>query len=155
MGLNISCFDNQRIPTVQDTGMGRSYTDDELTVFLANASFIFDGQKSLRDTQRTLREAQVRVMLTNLIIPDSGSLETDSTPKLQPTSYGSPLPQSKCAESPRKPQTRIFSSNAIKSSINIIERIHKNPSHCSTNVNSKSTSRCVSPISKTKSTIIE
>ena len=44
--------------------------------------------------------------------------------------------------------SRIYSSNIDENSVNIIKDLHKSSSLCSTNFNSKSNSRDISPISR-------
>ena len=147
MGSKISCFDDQYIHTVQDTSTRRSWTDDELTVFLAN-------EKYLQEDQKHAKENPVRRLLFNLKFQNPSSLGTKIS-KLQLNSDGSALTKTKSEKSLKKCHSRIYSSNAVEPGINVIDRIQKFSSYCSTNINSLSTSRCVSPLSKNKSPIIE
>lgn len=148
MGLHVSCLDNNRMATIQDSGIDKTYSDGEMTEFLANASFLFPEEKKIK------KESHLRKMV-KLEIPKPQVTSTISTPKYEVYSTATPSPEKSDERKGPSRQNRIFSSNVSLQSVNIIEKISQSQSLCSTNVNSRTTSRCVSPLMRVKTTIIE
>ena len=141
MGLQLSCFDTNRLNTFPDSSMARTITDGELTEFLANSSFLLE--EKIPNKKDTFSKP-----LTKLEIYQVSSIETDYTPQPSDSIQNSPLLRSPSKKFQSKSQTRIYSSNATRPSKNIIESIIRSQSICSTSVNSGLNSRCTSPISK-------
>ena len=153
MGTDLSCFNTTRLQTLPESNLDKSLTDDEKTEFLANTNSIFlEGilKKKTQDPDSTLN-------LPNLLYNPSYHINTLPAPKsnnltplsnLTSTSLSpEKLPQS----SPCLKKTRIYSSNlSLTKSINLINTLDKSTSACSSNLNSKSNSRCVSPFTKSR-----
>ena len=143
----VTCCDSNRLSTNYDVPAVRLCTDSEVTEFAASFSHVFSELKSGRK-ENTLKK------LSKQELNGSGSMETDYTPNTVGNPCFSFSPQ-KLSKDSRPTVNRIFSSNASVKSINLIEKINKPQSLCSTNVNSISNSRCVSPISKVRTTLME
>ncbi|OMJ94050.1 hypothetical protein SteCoe_2820 [Stentor coeruleus] len=148
MGLHVSCLDNNRMATIQDSGIDKTYSDGEMTEFLANASFLFPEEKKIK------KESNLRKMV-KLEIPKPQMLSTISSPKYEVYTTSTPSPEKNDERKGLSRQSRIFSSNVSLQSVNIIEKIGQSQSLCSTNVNSRTNSRCVSPLMRIRTTIIE
>ena len=144
----VTCCDSNRVSTNCDVPAGRLCTDSEVTEFAANFSHLFAEFKAGRK-ENTLKK------LKKIELNGSGSVETDYTPNAVGNPRYSMSPQKVCKEARQSTVNRIFSSNASVKSINLIEKINKTQSLCSTNVNSISNSRCVSPITKVRTTLME
>jgi hypothetical protein len=146
MGTRFSCLDNTRLPTIPDS-IVKTCTDGELTEFLANARSV------LREEKNNSKEPGF--VFFSGMIPKSTEAKKNTKIKFEDNAtrpsdgekyykrINSPL--QKRRSSFAKPN-RIYSSNVTESSFNIIDRINSSHSICSTNVNSSSNSRCVSPI---------
>ena len=84
MGLQLSCFDTNRLNTFPDSSMARTITDGELTEFLANSSFLLE--EKIPNKKDTFSKP-----LTKLEIYQVSSIETDYTPKPSDSIQNSPL----------------------------------------------------------------
>jgi hypothetical protein len=146
MGLRVSCLDNNRQATVNET-IERTYTDDELTVFLANSSFIYPEEvKNVRPNPFPA--------MKKLEIPKTTYCDEKNKPKCELSTTLSPHPDS-ALEKKNFNANRIYSSNALENGRNIIETLNPVYSGYSTKVNSKMPSRCMSPSIRSKNTLIE
>lgn len=121
MGLNLSCFDKTLIQTNQDTLIQQTISDEEHTEFRGNICLKIENSEK------------------NLVFQS----QSDLTPKLKSNFPALPIVINPFY-SPQK--SRIYSSNAIESSVNLIKII----SPCSSAAHSSRTSRCISPISISK-----
>ena len=145
MGIAQSCCDENRLLTIPDVHTIKFSTDGELTEFVANKNFFTnDCHKQQRSLISKTAYTENQQSLFNL----------DANPSFKRTSFGSQVTDHEYSFSSSKHYQRIYSSNAHNNSVNLIEIVHKSVSLCSTNANSKNNSRCVSPISKSKYTLI-
>lgn len=148
MGLHISCLDGNRLTTIQDSNIEKTYSDGERTEFLANVSFLFPEEKRLKKENESKKIVRIE-------IPKPIQTSTINTPSFEIYSSNTPSPEKIDDRKSISKQGRIYSSNVSLNSVNIIEKINQSHSLCSTNVNSRTTSRCVSPLMRFKTTLIE
>ena len=144
----VACCDTNRLSTSNDVAGVKIYTDGEMTEFVANLHYLFPEYDS--DKKEATIKKSGKLQINGL-----RSLETDCTPNMkEPGSY-SPFEQKLSKDLSNQKSTRIFSSNVSEKSVNLIEKICKGNSICSTNVNSKNNSRCDSPIIRARSSLME
>jgi hypothetical protein len=140
MGSNFSCLDAYHPSYTLENTILKTNTDGEMTEFLANSGFLLEEYDKIIKSRI---KPEIKITPRKM-----SSYETESTPKFVSSLSSSPVLR-KCKNS-NYPH-RIFSSNVKQRSVNIINAIQSSRSICSTNVNSRSTSRCVSPLAKLKS----
>ena len=142
MGLRLSCIENEHLFTLSDS-IGKTITDEEITEFLANSAGLSESHGKSEKTKNTQLEIKNIEKLKIEFIPKYYNRSAQGSPTKGPLTGNN------------KNLRRIFSSNATQGSVNIIEKIIKSHSICSTNANSSATSRCVSPNAKPKPMLID
>lgn len=157
MGSELSCFNNSRQVTLSESQLERSVTDDEKTEFLANANSIF-LEEILSGKEKSTGHSENRLIKHNKVITN---VKTEPVPNrisiLPPpcSTLDNLSPEKSTQSSPSLIKNRIFSSNISLKSVNIIETLNKSTSACSSNFNSRSNSRCVSPLIKGRFALID
>ena len=138
MGIEASCCDWNRLITFPDSNTIKLSTDEEITEFMANNAFFSSEFNTLQQPSKN------EIFCIKNQQKPTAFLETIHSYKK--TSLESQAPE----YSPSYPlyYSRIYSSNIDENSVNIIKDLHKSSSLCSTNFNSKSNSRDISPISR-------
>lgn len=157
MGTDLSCFNTNRLVTLPDSNLERSLTDDEKTEFLANKNSIFlEGL-----LKNPMKDPDYITNCTNLLnkivysVKTEPELKKDYIRPLSGCTMNSFSPDKITQSSPCLKKNRIYSSNISDKSVNIINTLNKSTSACSTNLNSKSNSRCVSPLIKARLSLID
>lgn len=142
MGFGFSCYDTVHLPTIQEPVIN-SLSDGEMTVFLANS-------RNLYEEAPISRREVLKKHRSNIENSPSLSIDTDLCMNL--TRKNNSLTNQNQSINPQGSPAhyRIYSSNASRKSLNLIEEMKKSQSHCSTNVNSRNNSRCVSPNPRAK-----
>lgn len=157
MGLELSCFNNSRLVTLSESHLERSITDDEKTEFLANANSIF-LEEILSNREKSTSISDTKLINHNKTV---SNVKTEPDPKrisiIPPSccTLDNLSPEKSTQFSPSLKKNRIFSSNISLKSVNIIQTLNKSTSASSSNFNSRSNSRCVSPLIKGRYALID
>ena len=147
MGLHASCLDSNRLLTIPES-IEKTYTNDELTEFLANSSFLFPEEV------KCIRQMPLQ-SLKNFEIQPHLLYKSVYKKKIELSTTVSPVADKGIESKKLNRNNRIYSSNAFEYGINIIETINPSHSYYSTNANSKMTSRSVSPLIRSRNTLME
>lgn len=132
MGSDFSCLNTVRINTFVEIDDEFLPTDGEQTEFQAQA--VDWGAKM----------SEEKLQIPNLSTDTGNYVSVGGETRTSPSK----------TESDIKCKVRIYSSNATKNCINLIESNQKLSSVCSTRFNSRNNSRCVSPKQQFKVAII-
>ncbi|OMJ82193.1 hypothetical protein SteCoe_17146 [Stentor coeruleus] len=133
---------------MQDSNIEKTNSDGERTEFLANARFLFPEEKKVKKEKHYEN-------VSKTTMPKPINNITMSTQSFELLSSATPILEKINDKKSLIRHERIYSSNMNFKGVNIIEKMKKSQSLCSTNVNSRIASRCVSPHAKIKSAYIE
>ena len=148
MGMDISCLNSSHLPTVTESNINNTFTDGEQTEFLANASSFYLEEVYKNNSQKSKHTLSV-------ITEPYPKLNSSSSTPVFTFIQSTPSPGKQGNPQPPIPKTRIYSSNLSMKSVNIIEKLNQSGSACTTNFESKTNSRCVSPLFRTRSALID
>lgn len=113
MGERISCFDVNRLSTVQETqNNNKSYTESEITEFVASTNYLSSHEVKKKRKLKIINFSKICNEKTNI------NQRCVDVKIFSPSPARSPEPKT-----PHFPN-RIFSSNASVSSVNLIEKVH-------------------------------